>query len=298
VSEVASTLCLKFSLSAMAISRFALSRFGVPVAGTVVLGAGACAAQFSGGSIANCEDKDPPHPPHYPFWNKSLLHSSDIPSVRRGYEVYRQVCATCHSMKMIQFRMLVNQVYPENRVKQIAASFDVVDGPDDQGEMFERPGLLTDAFPSPYPNEETARYANGGARPPDLSVITSSKHEGQDYIMALLMGYREPPAGMEVRDGLYYNPYFSGGLIGMPPPITTDGQIEYEDGTPATRSQMAKDVVEFLVWASEPAHDERKLLGLKALSANILGVALTGFWYRSYFINRKTRRIDFVKAAL
>merc|ERR1712194_367909 len=128
-------------------------------------------------------------------------------SVRRGYEVYRQVCATCQSMKQLHFRHLVNMVLPEKRMKQIASSFDVVDGPNDEGEMFTRPGILVDAFPSPYPNEETARYANGGALPPDLSVYTTAKHEGLDYIFALLLGYRDPPAGMEVRDGLYYNPY-------------------------------------------------------------------------------------------
>jgi len=271
-------------------------RFSRPLAGAV-LGAGAVTA-WSARPPASCEDKDPPHPPRYPFWFKSIFHAMDIPSVRRGYEVYRQVCATCHSMKQLHFRHLVNQVYPEKRMKQIAMSYDVVDGPNDEGEMFERPGILTDAFPSPYPNEETARYANGGANPPDLSVYTTAKHEGVDYIFALLTGYRDPPYGLEVREGLYYNPYFPGGLIGMPPPLLTDGQVEYEDGTPSTRSQMAKDVVCFLTWASEPTHDERKLLGLKAMSACMVGTALSGVWYRSFWIGYKTRRIDFVKAVM
>mmetsp|Transcript_12997 Transcript_12997/g.29493 ORF Transcript_12997/g.29493 Transcript_12997/m.29493 type:complete len:277 (-) Transcript_12997:85-915(-) len=270
-------------------------RFTRPLAG------GLAACGVSAGLVSTtvkCDDKDPPHPPRYPFWVKSIFHSHEIPSVRRGYEVYRQVCATCHSMKQLHFRHLVNQVYPEKRMKQIASSYDVVDGPNDEGEMFERPGILTDAFPSPYPNEEAGRYANGGALPPDLSVYTTAKHEGMDYIFALLTGYRDPPAGMPARQGLYYNPYFPGGLLAMPPPLSTDGQVEYEDGTPATKSQMAKDVVNFLVWASEPSHDERKLHGLKALSATILGSIVMGVWYKATWIGYKTRRIDFTKAML
>eukprot|EP00933_Yihiella_yeosuensis_P024294 TRINITY_DN1882_c0_g3_i1.p1 TRINITY_DN1882_c0_g3~~TRINITY_DN1882_c0_g3_i1.p1 ORF type:complete len:279 (-),score=79.17 TRINITY_DN1882_c0_g3_i1:106-942(-) len=273
------------------------ARFARPLAGATAFG-GAALLVSNTAPVARCEDKDPPHPPRYPFWMKSIFHSHEIPSVRRGYEVYRQVCATCHSMKQLHFRHLVNCVLPEKRMKEIAASYDVVDGPNDEGAMFERPGILVDAFPSPYPNEEAARYANGGANPPDLSVITTAKHEGVDYIMALLLGYRDPPAGIECRDGLYYNPYFPGGLIGMPNPLHSDGLVDYEDGTPSTKSQMAKDVVNFLTWAAEPAHDERKLVGLKAMSACLVGTAIVGFWYRSMWIGFKTRRIDFTKAVL
>lgn len=272
-----------------------IARFARPIGGFAVAGA---ATAFAVPRAVRCDDKDPPHPPRYAFWFKSIFHSIDIPSVRRGYEVYRQICATCHSMKQLHFRHLVNQVLPERRMKMIASSFDVIDGPNDEGEMFERPGILTDAFPSPYPNEETARFANGGALPPDLSVYTTAKHEGTDYIFALLISYREPPHGIQARQGLYYNPYFPGGLLAMPPPLTCDGQVEYEDGTPATRSQMAKDIVEFIVWASEPTHDERKLMGLKAMSACAIGAVLSGIWYRSFWISFKTRRIDFGKAVL
>lgn len=278
---------------------FAATRLARPLAGAAAFGAAAVTAPLvASHGVTKCEDKDPPHPPRYPFWVKSIFHAHEIPSVRRGYEVYRQVCATCHSMKQLHFRHLVNQVYPEIRMKQIASSYDVVDGPNDEGEMFERPGILTDAFPSPYPNEETARFANGGALPPDLSVYTTAKHEGTDYIFALLQGYRDPPAGMPVRAGLYYNPYYPGGLIAMPPPLSTDGQVEYEDGTPCTKSQMAKDVVNFLTWAAEPTHDERKLMGLKALSACMVGTFFAGVWYRSFWIGFKTRRIDFTKAVM
>jgi len=222
----------------------------------------------------------------------------DIPSVRRGYEVYRQVCATCHAMRQLHFRMLVNQVYPQEYMKAIAKNYDVTDGPNDEGEMFQRPAILNDAFPSPYPNEEAARYANGGANPPDLSVYTTAKHEGVDYIFALLLGYRDPPMGVECRDGLYYNTYYPGGLIGMPNPLHSNELVDYEDGTPCTKSQMAKDVVMWLTWASEPTHDERKLMGLKAGFASLLGTAFAVIWYRTHWIGFKTRRIDFVKATM
>lgn len=276
------------------------ARLARPLAGSVgLIGGGAAASlAFSPPPAARCEDKDPPHPPRYPFWIKSIFHAHEIPSVRRGYEVYRQVCATCHSMKQIHFRHLCNQVLPEKRMKEIAATFDVVDGPNDEGEMFTRPGILVDAFPSPYPNEEAARYANGGALPPDLSIYTTAKHEGLDYIMALLLGYRDPPAGVKEPPGLYYNAYFAGGLIAMPNPLHADGLVDYEDGTPCTKSQMAKDVVNFLCWASEPVHDERKLMGLKALSACVLGSMVMGVWYRAAWIGYKTRRIDFTKAVM
>lgn len=242
--------------------------------------------------IVWCLEKEPPHPPHYPFWFKSIFHSHDIPSVRRGFEVYRKVCATCHSMEQLHFRHLVNEVLPEKRVKQIAASYDIVDGPNDEGEMFTRPGILTDAFPACYPNDEAARYANGGALPPDLSLMAAARHNGPDYMFALLTGYRDPPEGVELRPGLYYNTYFPGGAIAMPPPLMDD-MIEYEDGTPANASQMAKDVVNFLTWASEPIHDERKLTGLKAVSAAFLGMCLMTVWYRFFKSVYDSRRIDF-----
>jgi len=257
-----------------------------------LLGGSVAAAAVWMSPAAQCLEKDPPHPPSHPFWFKSIFHGNDIPSTRRGYEVYRQVCAACHSMKQLHFRHMVAQVYPERRMKQIASSFDVTDGPGDDGEMFTRPGILTDGFPHPYPNEEAARYANGGALPPDLSVYVCAKHDGCDYVFSLLTGYRDPPVGVELRAGLYYNTYYTGGAIAMPPPLS-DNQIEYEDGTPATVSQMAKDVVQFMAWAAEPGHDERKLMGLKLVSGSFVGAMTMGVWYRSINIAKKTRRIDF-----
>lgn len=244
-----------------------------------------------------CMEQEPPHAPEYPFYYKKALHSHDVASLRRGYEVYRKVCSTCHSMQQLHFRHLVNEVLPEKRVKQIAASYDVLDGPNPEGEMFSRPGILNDAFPSPYPNEEAARYANGGAAPPDLSVYAGAKHGGADYFFALLTSYRDPPVGMELRPGLYYNTYFPGGAIAMPPPLT-DECIEYEDGTPATVSQMAKDICNFLVWACEPTHDHRKLTGLKATTGTFFGALLMGYWYRFLMINYRTRRVDFTRPVM
>lgn len=258
----------------------------------VALGASALHATLQSRPVAWCLEKEPPRPPHYPFWFKSIFHSHDIPSVRRGYEVYRKVCATCHSMEQLHFRHLVNEVLPEKRMKDIAADYDVADGPDDNGEMYTRPGLLGDAFPSPYPNDEAARFSNAGALPPDLSLISAGRVHGPDYIMALLNGYRDPPEGIDLRAGLYWNTWFPGNAISMSPPLE-DGMLEFEDGTPCNKSQMAKDVVNFLTWASEPTHDERKLVGLKALSAALVGMALMTVWWRFFWSMYATRRIDF-----
>lgn len=156
----------------------------------------------------------------------------------------------------------------------------VVDGPDDTGEMFDRPGKISDKLPSPYANEEGARYANNGAYPPDLSLITKARHDGQNYIFSLLLGYREAPAGINIREGLHYNPYFPGGAIAMPK-MLVDGGVEYDDGTPATETQMAKDVTTFLAWAAEPEADDRKLMGAKFMFAMCL-VAVQAVYYKRW----------------
>ncbi|CAG8464110.1 12256_t:CDS:2 [Acaulospora colombiana] len=146
----------------------------------------------------------------------------------------------------------------------MAEELEYEDGPDEEGNYFKRPGKPSDYLPAPYPNEEAARASNAGALPPDLSLITKARHGGADYIFSLLTGYYDPPAGVEVREGLYYNPYFPGGAISMARALF-DGLVEYEDGTPATTSQMAKDVTTFLSWAAEPEFDERKKMGVKAV---------------------------------
>ncbi|KAA1468773.1 hypothetical protein DENSPDRAFT_815290 [Dentipellis sp. KUC8613] len=211
------------------------------------------------------------HPPQYPWSSQGWLDSFDHASIRRGYQVYREVCAACHSLDRIAWRNLVGVSHTADEAKAFAEEFEYTDGPNDEGEMFQRPGKLSDYLPAPYPNEEAARASNAGALPPDLSLIVKARHGKADYIFSLLTGYVDPPAGVEIRDGMNYNPYFPGGAISMPR-VIFDGLVEYDDGTPATTAQMAKDVTTFLSWASEPEHDQRKKTGLKAV---ILFSALT-----------------------
>lgn len=204
------------------------------------------------------------HPPSFPWAHKGPFETFDHAAIRRGYQVYSQVCSSCHSLDKIAWRNLVGVSHTVDEVKAMASEVEYEDGPDDQGNMFKRPGKLADYFPKPYPNEEAARSTNAGALPPDLSLIVKARHGGADYIMALLTGYVDPPAGVEIREGLNYNPYFPGGAIGMAR-VLYDGAVEYSDGTPATTSQMAKDVVSFLSWAAEPELDERKKMGLQTV---------------------------------
>jgi ubiquinol-cytochrome c reductase cytochrome c1 subunit len=204
------------------------------------------------------------HPPAYPWSNKGVLDTFDHASIRRGYQVYREVCAACHSLDRIAWRNLVGVSHTADEARAMAEEVEYTDGPNAEGEMFQRPGKLADYMPAPYPNEEAARSGNAGALPPDLSLIVKARHGGADYIFSLLTGYIDPPAGVEIRDGMNYNPFFPGGAISMAR-VLFDGLVEYNDGTPATTSQMAKDVTTFLSWAAEPEHDERKKYGIKAV---------------------------------
>lgn len=201
-------------------------------------------------------------PTKYPWYHSGLFNTLDHASVRRGYEVYKQVCAACHSMNHTCFRHLVGVSHTEEEAKALAAEANYIDGPAENGEMFERPGKLSDPFPAPYKNEEEAKVANNGALPPDLSLMALARNGREDYIYSLLTGYVDPPAGMDAKDGLHYNPYFPGGWIGMAKALYED-IIEYEDGTPASTSQLAKDVSSFLKWSAEKSFDEKKKLLLK-----------------------------------
>lgn len=232
------------------------------------------------------------HPPKYNWDHKGPFSSYDHAAIRRGHQVYTQICAACHSLERIAYRNLVGVCFTEEEVKNMAAEIDVQDGPDENGEMFDRPGKLSDYLPSPYENEEQGRMANAGAYPPDLSLMVKARHGGEDYLFALLTGYHDAPEGVNLRPGLYYNPYFPGGAIGMPKQLE-DGGVEYEDGTPATASQMAKDVTVFLAWAAEPEADERKLMGLKALTGAVALGLLAGYWKRYRWGPIKSRKISF-----
>ncbi|KAF1879508.1 hypothetical protein Lal_00005975 [Lupinus albus] len=228
--------------------------------------------------------------PSYPWPHEGILSSYDHASIRRGHQVYTQVCASCHSMSLISYRDLVGVAYTEDEVKAMAAEIEVVDGPNDEGEMFTRPGKLSDRFPQPYANEAAARFANGGAYPPDLSLVTKARHNGQNYVFALLTGYRDPPAGVSIREGLHYNPYFPGGAIAMPK-MLNDGGVEYEDGTPATEAQMGKDVVSFLTWAAEPEMEERKLMGFKWIFVLSLALLQAAYYRRLRWSVLKSRKL-------
>lgn len=228
----------------------------------------------------------------YGWSHHGALQSFDYASIRRGFQVYRQVCASCHSLERISFRNLVGVTHTEEGAKAVAQSYEVVDGPNDAGEMFERPGKLSDTLPGPYANEEQARAANGGAYPPDLSLITKARHGGADYIFALLTGYVDAPAGKVMLPGLHYNPYFSGGAIAMAKQLM-DGQVDYEDGTEATETQIAKDVAAFLAWTAEPEHDQRKLAGIQWMIGIIVAIGITGFYKRFRWSIFKTRKISY-----
>jgi len=231
-------------------------------------------------------------PPQYPWSHRFPWQAFDHASIRRGFQVYKQVCATCHSLDKLAYRHLVNACYTEEEMKAIAAEAEVQDGPDADGDMFTRPGKLSDWFPKPYANENAARFANNGAKPPDLSLMVKAREKHEDYVFQLLIGYREPPSGITVRQGLYYNPYFPGGAIAMPQALVND-QIQYDDGTKATISQMAKDVTTFLSWAAEPAQDDRRKMGIKMLL--FLGLVTIPSLYvkRQKWSTTKTRVIQF-----
>ncbi len=193
--------------------------------------------------------------------------SFDKDALRRGLQVYSEVCASCHSLKFVAYRNLGDAGGPElseAEVKAIAAEYEVTDGPDSEGDMFERPAEPKDKFVSPFENEQAARASNNGAYPPDLSLMTKARKNGPNHVYSILTGYQDAPEGVTVGEGMNYNPYFSGGQIAMAQPLFED-QVEYEDGTPATVEQMSKDVVEFLHWAAEPKLEERKRLGLKVM---------------------------------
>ncbi len=228
----------------------------------------------------------------------------DQTQLQRGFKVYKEVCAACHSMSLVSFRNLSQPGGPgfsEGQIKALAETYQVKDGPNDAGDMFERPGRAADRMPAPFPNKQTAAAANGGAYPPDLSVIAKARtyergfptfvfdmgtlfqEQGVDYLVALLTGYKDtPPAGVEVPAGKYYNEYYPGHIISMPQPIS-DGSVEYPktaDGrpqAPETALQYAKDVAAFLMWAAEPHMQARKELGFKTLAFLLLFAGLLYF---------------------
>ena len=210
-------------------------------------------------------------------WSFSgIFGTFDRASLQRGYQVYTEVCAGCHSIQHLSYRNLSEKGGPEfseEEVKAIAFQFEVEDGPNSDGEMFYRPAKLSDKFAKPYPNIEASTAANGGAYPPDMSVLAKARSGGADYIYSLLLGYEEAPNNFELDDGVYYNKYMPGNKIKMSEPIL-DGSVEYLDGTSSTKEQIAKDVTTFLVWASEPHLEAQHKMGFKVIIYLIILVTL------------------------
>jgi ubiquinol-cytochrome c reductase cytochrome c1 subunit len=229
--------------------------------------------------------------PHYPIHKPQEMDWSfagpfghyDKGQLQRGLKVYTEVCSACHSMNLVSFRTLEDLGYSEAQVKAFAATHEVEDGPNDAGEMFTRKAVPSDHFPAPFPNEQAAAAANGGAAPPDMSLLakargvtrgfpqfifdifTQYQEGGPDYIHALLTGYQEPPAGVEVAPGTHYNPYFiASAALAMAPPLS-DGQVTYDDGAPETLDQYSRDVSAFLMFAAEPHLEERKRTGFMVM---------------------------------
>jgi len=211
-----------------------------------------------------------------------IFGTYDRGELQRGFQVYKEVCAACHSMQLLSYRNLRDIGLSDAEVRAVAQSYQIQDGPNDNGEMFERPGRPSDRFRRPFPNDAAARAANNGALPPDLSVIAKARVGGADYLHALLTGYEDPPpAGVTVMEGMHYNKYFPGHQIAMPAPLNSDGQVQYGDGTKATVDQMSRDVAAFLTWAAEPELETRRAMGVRIILFLVILGGLT------YAVKRK-----------
>ena len=198
---------------------------------------------------------------------KGLFGKFDRASLQRGYQVYSEVCSGCHSMKYLSYRNLSEKGGPEFSIaeaKAIASNYEVTDGPNSDGEMFVRSAKLSDKFVMPFDNVKAAQAANGGAYPPDMSVLIKARSGGANYIYSVILGYEDPPSGVTLDDGVYYNKYMYGNYIKMAKPLT-EGAVEYSDGTKTTEEQMAKDVTTFLMWAAEPHLEARHKMGFRAI---------------------------------
>ena len=197
----------------------------------------------------------------------------DKASAQRGFQIYKQVCSSCHGLKYISFRNLESIGFSNEEIKALAASYEVEDGPDDTGQFFKRPGIISDRIPSPFKNEEEARAANNGAYPVDQSLIIKARADGANYMYSLMTGYSDPPANFQLGENMYYNAYFPGHQIAMAPPLA-DNILQYQDGTEATVEQMAVDIVNFLQWAAEPEMEKRKNLGIASIVFLIIATIL------------------------
>ena len=251
------------------------------------------AALIAGATTAEAAGAGPKAPSKDWSFN-GIFGTYDRAALQRGFQVFKNVCAGCHSLELIAFRNLSALGYNDDQIKTIAAGYEVQDGPNAEGDMFQRPATPADHWPAPFANAKAAAAANGGATPPDLSLITKARGSGgdsairvsmlqpqgfplgADYLHALLTGYKEQaPADFQLPEGKYYNEYFPGHAISMAPPLG-EGVVDYEDGTKVTTDQMASDVSTFLAWASEPELEQRKNLGVKVI---LFLIVLTAMLY-------------------
>lgn len=264
---------------------------------------------LTAGPVLAATTEEEPRDVHWSF--EGPFGKFDTAQVQRGYKVYREVCSACHAMEQMYFRNLGQKGGPfydpefknpndNPYVKSLAKDIQVKDIDGDTGDVIERPGGTADRFPSPFPNEPAARASNGGALPPDLSVIVKAREGGPQYIYSLLTGFRNPPAGLTVGTGLHYNPWFPGdlasgwkgaadkvpvgGAIAMAPPLAP-GKVTFDDKSPSTVEQQAKDVVAFLAWAADPKATERKQFGVGAMIYLLLFSVLLWFSYRRVWKN-------------
>jgi ubiquinol-cytochrome c reductase cytochrome c1 subunit len=237
------------------------------------------------------------HPKNLHLASNGPLGHFDKQQLQRGFKVYQEVCAACHSLRLVAFRDLTQLGYNEDEVKAIAGQFDVPGIDPNTGEANLRKGLPTDYFPKPFANDVAARAANNNAVPPDLSLMTKARHDGAAYVYSLLTGYQNQPAELLRRfpdaktpQGLYYNPYFPNLNLAMAPPLASEGQVTYSDGTRASVDQMAKDVSAFLVWAAEPKLDKRNQTGWPVLGFLLFAIALSYMAYRNVWAEKKAKK--------
>lgn len=239
---------------------------------------------------ANAADTGLPHPERHDYKSAGVFGKFDLPSLQRGLQIYQEVCAACHSLDLVAFRSLADLGYNEDEIKAIAIEYEY-EIIDDEGDVQFRTGIPADYFPAPFANEQMARASNFGALPPDFSTLVKAREHlsflpwssvyGEDYIVALMMGYEEEaPEGVEMNEGLYFNHYFAGNQIAMAPPLFEE-MVEYADGTSASIEQMSYDVANFMAWASDPTMQERKEMGLKVMLFMVVFVILL------YFTNKR-----------
>nr|WP_245651231.1 cytochrome c1 [Paramagnetospirillum marisnigri] len=222
-------------------------------------------AGFSGQALASGGQGPELKKPAQPFSWEGVFGKHDKATLKRGYQVFHDVCSACHSMKLVAYRNLADIGFTADEIKALAAEKEVTDGPNDEGAMFQRPARASDKFVPPFPNDKAAQAANGGALPPDLSLMNKARVKGPYYVYSLMLGYEDaPPAGVTIPEGKMFNHYFPGNAISMPM-VVSDDIVTYADGTKATKEQIAYDVVTFLNWAAEPELDARKSMGAKVM---------------------------------